>query len=466
MIFRGITYFCPNQLFAYMDDPYPSYYLIAQIYEPSFSYFFFNGLILLLLLIGSALASGSEVAFFSLNNEEISSIQESDPRRGRQVALLLSNPKKLLSTILILNNLINIGIVTLTTFVSWTIFGTNATAVVVILIQSVGVTVALVFFGEIVPKVYANQARIPFALSLAPALSFFSSILKPVSWFLMAFSNLIEKRVEQKGYALSVGELNQALELTTEDTPDEEKEILRGIVNFGTLSVKQVMRSRMDITAVDVEMDFHELMDKINKSGYSRIPVYEETIDNILGVLYIKDLLPHIEKDEDFPWKELIRKSFYVPETKKADALLKDFQKMRVHIAIVVDEYGGTSGLVTLEDLIEEIIGEINDEFDDTDDIFFQELDNDTYIFEGKVSLNDFCKKLELDSQLFEEVKGESESLGGLLLELNSKLPKNGTKIQFGDFEFTVLAVDTRKIKKVKVQFFDREKDGASHFSD
>jgi len=449
-----------------MDDPYPSYYLIAQITEPSFSYFFINGLILVLLLIGSALASGSEVAFFSLNNEEIASLQESDPERGRLVANLLSNPKKLLSTILILNNLINIAIVTLTTFVSWSVFGMNDTGIVVILVQTVGVTFAIVFFGEIVPKVYANQARMSFALSLAPILSFFSSLLKPVSWFLMSFSSLIEKRVEQRGYSLSVGELNQALDLTTEDTPDEEKEILRGIVNFGTLSVKQVMRSRLEITAVDVEMDFHELMDKINKSGYSRIPVFEETIDNILGVLYIKDLLPYTDKDEDFPWKDLIRKSFYVPETKKVDSLLKDFQKMRVHIAIVVDEYGGTSGLVTMEDLIEEIIGEINDEFDDTDNIFFQELDNDTFIFEGKVSLNDFCKKLELDSQLFEEVKGESESLGGLLLELNSKLPKNGAKILFENFEFTVLAVDARKIKKVKVHLITGEKDSSSHFSD
>lgn len=449
-----------------MDDPYPSYYLIAQITEPSFSYFFINGLILILLLIGSALASGSEVAFFSLNNEEIASLQESDPSRGRLVANLLSNPKRLLSTILILNNLINIGIVTLTTFVSWSLLGMNATGIIVILVQTVGVTFAIVFFGEIVPKVYANQARTTFALSLAPVLSFFNSILKPISWFLMAFSNLVEKRVEQKGYSLSVDELNQALELTTEDTPEDEKEILRGIVNFGTLSVKQVMRSRLDITAIDVEMDFHELMDKINKSGYSRIPVFEETIDNILGVLYIKDLLPFIERDENFAWKELIRKSFFIPETKKVDALLKDFQKMRVHMAIVVDEYGGTSGLVTLEDLIEEIIGEINDEFDDTDDIFFQELDNDTFIFEGKVSLNDFCKKLDLDPQLFEEVKGESESLGGLLLELNSKLPKNGTKIKFEDFEFTVLSVDARKIKKVKVHQNRGDKEGSTHFTD
>jgi gliding motility-associated protein GldE len=449
-----------------MDDPYPSYYLIAQLTEPSFSYFFFNGLLLILLLIGSALASGSEVAFFSLTNEEIVSIQESEPSKGRQVANLLANPKKLLSTILILNNLINIGIVTLTTFVTWSLFGMNATGIVVILVQTVGITFAIVFFGEIVPKVYANQARISFAVSLAPILSFFSSILQPFSWFLMSFSNLIEKRVEQKGYSLSVDELNQALELTTEDTPEEEKDILKGIVNFGTLTVKQVMRSRMDITAIDVEMDFHELMDKINKSGYSRIPVFEETIDNILGVLYIKDLLPYIEKDEDFAWKDLIRKSFFVPETKKVDSLLKDFQKMRVHMAIVVDEYGGTSGLVTLEDLIEEIIGEINDEFDDTNDIFFQEIDKDTYVFEGKVSLNDFCKKLEIDSQLFEEVKGESESLGGLLLELNSKLPKNGTKIQFENFEFTVLAVDARKIKKVKVYYNSGEKDSTAPFTD
>ncbi len=449
-----------------MDDPSPSYYLIAQNIEPSFSYFLINGLLLIILLVSSALASGSEVAFFSLSNEEIVSTQEIDPKRGKQVADLLANPKKLLSTILILNNMINIAIVTLTTFASWSLFEMNATGIMVILIQTVGVTFAIVFFGEIVPKVYANQSRIPFALALAPTLSLFSSILQPLSWFLMSFSNLIEKRVEQKGYSLSVNELNQALELTTEDTPEEEKDILRGILNFGTLTVKQVMRSRMDITAIDVEMDFHELMDKINKSGYSRIPVYEETIDNILGVLYIKDLLPFIEKDEDFAWKDLIRKSFFVPETKKVDSLLKDFQKMRVHMAIVVDEYGGTSGLVTLEDLIEEIIGEINDEFDDTNDIFFQEIDGDTFIFEGKVSLNDFCKKLELDSQIFEDVKGESESLGGLLLELNSKLPKNGTKIQFEDFEFTVLAVDARKIKKVKVYHNTGEKDSTAPFTD
>ncbi|WP_339867421.1 gliding motility-associated protein GldE [uncultured Algoriphagus sp.] len=442
-----------------MDDPYPSYHLLAQISSPSVSYLILNGLLFILLLIGSALVSGSEVAFFSLTNEDLGNIDEENTPRGKKVIDLVESPKNLLSTILILNNLINIGIVTLTTFVAWSIFGQNATGIIVILVQTIGVTFAIVFFGEIVPKVYANKAKVEFSLIMAPSITFFSTVLKPFSMFLMAFSNLLEKRIEKRGYSLSVNELNQALEITTEDAPNEEREILRGIVNFGTLTVKQVMQSRMDITAVDTEMDFHELMDKINKSGYSRIPVYEETIDNIQGILYIKDLLPYIEHDEDFAWNELIRKSFFVPENKKVDTLLKDFQLKRVHMAIVVDEYGGTSGLVTLEDLIEEIIGEINDEFDDHDDIFFQELDPSTFIFEGKVSLNDFCKKLELDGQLFEDVKGESESLGGLLLELNSKLPKNGTKIKFEDFEFTILAVDARKIKKVKVHINWLDKD-------
>lgn len=449
-----------------MDDPYPSLYLLAQINEPSIGYLLINGLVFILLLIGSALVSGSEVAYFSLSNDDLLALEEEDSKKSDLVIALLESPKRLLSTILILNNLINIAIVTLTTFVVWSIFGMNTTGIIVILVQTVGVTFAIVFFGEIVPKVYANQARIRFSMIMAPSMTFFTAILKPVSLLLMAISNVIERRIERKGYSLSVDELHRALEITTEDTSIEEKDILRGIVNFGTLTVKQVMRSRMEITALDIEMDFHELMDRINKSGYSRIPVYEETIDNIQGILYIKDLLPYIDRDENFSWKDLIRKSFFVPENKKVDRLLKDFQQKRVHMAIVVDEYGGTSGLVTLEDLIEEIIGEINDEFDDREEFFYQEIDPATYIFEGKVSLNDFCKKLELDTSIFDEVKGESESLGGLLLELNNKLPKNGTKVQFEDFEFTVLAVDARKIKKVKVHLKSEEKDGSNPFTD
>ncbi|MBW3467376.1 gliding motility-associated protein GldE [Arthrospiribacter ruber] len=441
-----------------MDDPYPSIMLLAEINSVSASYLLLNAVIFVFLLIASGLISGSEIAFFSLNSDDLASIQEKGDPRASRVISLIESPKSLLSTILILNNLINIGMVTLTTFLAWTLFGYNATGLLIIVVQTIGVTFAIVFFGEIVPKVYATKANVQFSLMMAPVIYFFSFVLKPLSFLLLSVSNVIEKRIERRGFSLSVDELNQALEITTEDTSEEEKDILKGIVNFGTLSVRQVMRSRMDITAVDLEMDFHELMDKINKSGYSRIPVFRETIDNIEGILYIKDLLPFIDLGEDFKWQDLVRKGFFVPENKKVDSLMKDFQLKRVHMAIVVDEYGGTSGLVTLEDLIEEIIGEINDEFDDAEDFYFKELDSNTFIFEGKVSLNDFCKKLEIEPQEFDEVKGESESLGGLLLELNSNFPKNGAKIVFGKYEFTILAVDARRIKKVKVHLVENEK--------
>ena len=449
-----------------MDDPYPSILLLAEMAPISAGYILFNGLIFIVLLILSGLVSGSEVAFFSLDANDLGGLDNQSDSRANKVIELIGSPQQLLSTVLILNNLINVGIVTLTTFVTWTLFGMNASGIIIILVQTVGVTFAIVFFGEIVPKVYATKAKIEFSLMMAKPLSFFSTILKPLSFFLMTISNIIERRIERKGYSMSVGELHQALDITAEDTTDEEKDILRGIVNFGTLSVKQVMHSRMEITAVEISTNFHELMDKINKSGYSRIPVYRETIDSIEGILYIKDLLPHIDNQEDFEWQKFVRKGFFVPENKKVDSLLKDFQQRRVHMAIVVDEYGGTSGLVTFEDLIEEIIGEINDEFDDVDDFYFKELDPQTFVFEGKISLNDFCKKLELDTQFFDEVKGESESLGGLLLEINSSFPKNGSKIVFEDFEFTILSMDTRKIKKIKVHLRSDSKANIGHNED
>ncbi|MBS9523335.1 gliding motility-associated protein GldE [Litoribacter ruber] len=441
------------------DDPYPSILLLAEALQASAGYIVINSFIFILLLIFSALVSGSEVAFFSLSHDDLNQLNEENDGQSQKVIQLVETPQKLLSTILILNNLINIGIVMLTTFITWSIMGTSVASAVVIFVQTVGVTFAIVFFGEIVPKVYANKARIPFSKAMASTIGFFSTLLKPLSVTLMALSNVIENRIEKKGYTLSVDELHKALEITSQDTTTEEKDFLKGIVNFSTLSVRQVMQSRMDITAVDVDMDFHELMDKINKSGYSRIPVYKDTIDNIQGILYIKDLLNFIEKDEHFKWQELIRKGMFVPENKKVDTLLKDFQKKRVHMAIVVDEYGGTSGLVTLEDLIEEIIGEINDEFDDKDDIFFQQLDENTFVFEGKISLHDFCKKLDLDAQIFDEVKGDSESLGGLLLEINSKLPKGGAKIKYDRFVFTIMAVDTKRIKKVKVHILPQKEE-------
>ena len=248
-------------------------------------------------------------------------------------------------------------------------------------------------------------------------------------------------------------ELNQALEIAADqEVADGQKDILKGVVNFGTLTVKQIMKTRMDITAIDMEMDFHELMNQVNKTGYSRIPVYKESLDNIEGILYTKDLLPHIEKEDNFEWGDLLRPSFFVPESKKIDDLMRDFQERRVHMALVVDEYGGTEGLVTLEDIIEEIVGEINDEFDDYEDVGYNKIDEYTYIFEGKTSLGDFCKITDTDPQFFEGVKGECESLGGLILELHSRLPNAGERIVFENYKFTIVAVDQKRIKKIRTQ--------------
>jgi len=403
------------------------------------------------LLIFSALVSGSEVAFFSFTADDIRLYHNSKNTRLNTIAKLLIEPKKLLATILILNNLTNIAIVTLSTYITWQIVGIENTEGQVIVVLTFIVTLLIVFFGEIVPKVYANQHNLQFAKVTAPLLNFSASVLTPVAWGLMTMSGFIERRVVKKGYNISVEELNQALEITTnEETSEEEKGILRGIVNFGTLTVKQIMRSRLDITAFDINTDFHELMDKINKTGFSRIPVFSETIDKIEGILYIKDLLPYIDDDESFNWQRLMRPGFFVPESKKIDDLLKDFQEKRVHMAIVVDEYGGVSGLVTLEDIIEEIVGEIKDEFDE-DEVAYNKIDESTYVFEGKTSLMDFCKITGEDISIFDGVKGESESLGGLLLELNAKLPRAGEKITHNKFLFTVVSVDNKRIKRVRV---------------
>ena len=409
-----------------------------------------EGLGLVVLLFLSSLVSGSEVAFFSMSPQEIINFKNGNTK-DKTIYQLLSKPKRLLATILILNNLINISIVTLSTFVSWSIVGTQSVQGNVVIILTVVITFAIVYFGEVVPKIYANQMSVQFAHFSVPVINFAFWFFKPVAWLLTTFSTLIDSKMKREDYQMSVDELNHALELTTnEDTTEEEKGILWGIVNFGQLSVKQVMRFRVDITAFDIELDFHELMDKINKCGFSRIPVYKETIDNVAGILYHKDLLPYIDKEEDFKWQEIIRPPYFIPEAKKIDTLLKDFQEKHVHVAIVVDEYGGTSGLITLEDVIEEIVGEIRDEFDD-EEIVFNKLNDNTFVFEGKTSLHDFCKITGQDPALFENIKGESESLGGLILEISSKLPRAGEKIIFDKFVFTIVAVDQKRIKRIRV---------------
>jgi len=436
-----------------LDDPSPSFLIAASLMNLSTEWFYIlNGGIMLLLLIMSALVSGSEVAFFSMSQDDIAKTKVSNVKNELLIIELLKRPKKLLATILILNNFINVAIVTLSTFLTWEIVGTRETEGLLVVSLTAVITFLIVFYGEIVPKVYANQNNVTFAKRMAPFLALSERFFSPLSWLLMSISKIIERRVEQKGFNISVDELHQALEITsTPETTDEEKGILKGIVNFGTLSVRQVMKSRMDITAFDIEDDYHTLMDRINKNGFSRIPVYRDTIDKIEGVLYVKDLLPYTDKEDDFKWQELLRPGFFVPESKKIDSLLKDFQEKRVHMAIVVDEYGGTSGLITLEDVIEEIVGEISDEFDENEDIAYNKLDENTFIFEGKTSLNDFSKIIGEDPSYFDDVKGDSESIGGLLLELNNKLPRAGEKINFNKFVFTAVSVDQKRIKRVRV---------------
>jgi gliding motility-associated protein GldE len=434
-----------------IDDPEPGSIIISMVLQSAPTLFYIvNGLVLLILLILSGLVSGSEVAFFSLNPGEIQSLRDGSAAEKRIYALI-SKPKSLLATILILNNFINIAFVTLSTFITWRIMGTETAEGSIIAILTGIITFLIVYFGEVVPKIYANQKSLGFVRLSVPLINFAFNFLKPLSWLLITLSQAIEKNIQRKQYEISADQLNQALELTTnEETTEEEKGILRGIVNFGQLNVKQVMRSRVDITAFENSLDFHGLMDKINKNGYSRMPIYKETIDNIVGILYSKDLLPHINKKESFKWQKLIREPFFIPETKKIDTLLKDFQEKHVHMAIVVDEYGGTSGLATLEDVIEEIVGEIHDESDD-DDIIYNKVDDHTYVFEGKTTIIDFCKIIDQDPSIFEQIKGESESLGGLILELNSKLPGTGEKITYRNFAFVIVAVDQKRIKKIKV---------------
>jgi len=412
----------------------------------------FSLAVIAVLLLFSGLISASEVAFFSLKADDLDQVKESEHQKDKNILELLRNPHLLLATILIFNNFVNVAVVTLATFLMWEMAATRNPPEIIVGAVTFVVTFAITFFGEIIPKVYATQRNLTYARMMAGTWKFLQKLSSPVSWLLLKLGSAVERRFEKKGYSTTVEELHQALELTTdnEQTTNEERDILKGIVNFGTLAVKQIMKSRMDISAVEYDLNFKELMDQVNASGFSRVPVYKESLDRIEGVLYLKDLLPFLDEQESFKWQKLIRPGFFVPETKKLDSLLKDFQNKRVHMAVVVDEYGGTSGLITLEDLIEEIIGDINDEFDE-DNVPFVKVDDYTFIFEGKTSLHDFCKAIGVEANAFDAVRGESESLGGLILEMNSALPKVADQITYDRFVFTIVSVDKKRIKRVRV---------------
>jgi putative hemolysin len=440
-----------------LDIEPPSLLFLALIDSP----FIISIVVLLILLLFSALISGAEVAFFSLTptDLEIQSTSKAS-RKIKTVSLLLEKPKKLLATILVANNFLNIAIVLLFDSLGqvWfaglnqMYFGVNIRFVV-----EVGVvTFLILLFGEILPKIYASRNSLSFATFMALPLKVLDVLFTPLSSPMQAITVSIQEKFGKQKSTISVGQLSQALELTDQkETTTEEQKILQGIVTFGTTDTKQVMKNRMDIFALNQDLPYHEILPLIIENGYSRIPVYKDNVDTISGILYVKDLIPHIDA-KTLDWNSLIRAPYFVPENKKLDDLLNEFKKMKMHLAIVVDEYGGTSGLISLEDIIEEIVGEISDEFDD-EDLIFSKLDENNYVFEGKTPLKDFYKVIGLeDFTVFEDQKGEAETLAGFLLEISKGFPKKNEVLTYHNYAFTIEAFENKRIKQIKLSILPK----------
>ncbi|MBW6460587.1 MAG: gliding motility-associated protein GldE [Bacteroidales bacterium] len=411
-------------------------------------------LVIILLLAASALVSGAEVAFFSLGPNQLHELRLREEKHDLAVLHLVGTPKRLLATILISNNFINVAIIVISTFVTNRLFDfAKQPYWLVFLIQVVVITALILLMGEVLPKVYATRRNIELARFMSGPMQILIKVFYPLSSPLMRSTNLIERKISRKMYNVSMSELSDAIELTSgENTPAEEKKILQGIVKFGDIEVKEIMKSRVDVTAIEITTSFRELLQLIIEAGYSRVPVYEDSFDHVKGILYIKDMLPFLDKDDNFEWTSLLRDAFFVPENKKINDLLQEFQEKKIHMAVVVDEYGGTSGIVTLEDIIEEIVGEISDEHDEpVGDVDYTRLDDRNFLFEGKTSLNDLCKILGINDDIFDGVKGDADSLAGLILELLEKMPDIDEKVSFEQFTFTVKAVDKRRIKRVLV---------------
>lgn len=403
-----------------------------------------------ILLVVSALMSGSEVSYFSLSSKQIDELESESLKR--KIHKLISNPKKLLATILIANNAVNLAIVILSGVLTEYYFaGINWPYWLTFLVQVVAVTFIILLFGEVLPKVYATYAPARIARLMINPILFLNKALSWMSTPLMYSGNFIDKRLRKTESTLSAGHLSAVIDLTHDDSvSEEEKRIWKGIVEFGTISVKETMKPRIDVMSVEITTGYRELLNEILKAGYSRIPVYEENFDQIRGVLYIKDLLPHLDEKDDFEWQKLMRPAFYVPENKKIDDLLKEFQSKKMHMAIVVDEFGGSSGIITLEDVIEEIVGEINDEFDD-DEIVYSKLDENNYVFEGKTTLINLCRIMDIEYETLEPYVGESDTLAGLVLELNGQLPHRNQVLNCAHLRFMIESVDRRRIKRIKV---------------
>jgi gliding motility-associated protein GldE len=410
-----------------------------------------SGLLVLIILLGlSALVSGSEVALFSLEPKEVELLKSNKKRSAQRILKLLSDPEQLLASILVGNNFINIAIVLLASHISNSLISFGDAKTFEFIFQTVIITFLLLLFGEIIPKVYAAHYPKNFALKIAPFIDILGKITKPVNYILIHSTSFVNKRMSKHKRVLSIDEISKALKLSNHENLSDDKDILEGIVKFGSKSVSEIMHSRLDMVVVDLSSNFSEVLEIIRTAGYSRIPVYAGTLDQIKGVLYIKDLLPHITKGATFKWQTLIRAPFFIPETKKIDDLLEEFQKSKIHLAMVVDEFGGTSGLVTLEDILEEIVGDISDEFD-VEEKFYTRLGANEYLFDGKTLLNDFYKVVGCEDNVFEEVKGDADTLAGLILELTGEFPELHEKVLYMNFTFHIEALDRRRIKEIKV---------------
>jgi len=411
-------------------------------------------LLSIVLLFCSAIISASEVAFFSLGPQIMNELEDSNQKADRSILRLLKIPQRLLATILIGNNFVNVSIILLLTYFTSTVLDFSNARVLGFVFQTIIITFMLLLFGEILPKVYAAQYAKKVASQTVPILSILEKILGPFVSLLVNSTSIVNSRMAKHNRSnISMDELSHALELTS-NSKDEDTDILEGIIKFGNIQVVDIMTSRVDIVDLDIKMSYKQILDLIIKSGYSRIPVYSGTRDNIKGLLYGKDLLPHLDKPANFRWQSLVRQAYYVPETKKIDDLLNEFQENKVHLAIVVDEYGGTSGLVTLEDILEEIVGDISDEYDN-EEAMFSKIDNHTFIFEAKILLNDFFKIAEIEEEDFVKLTEEVETLAGLILELKGDFPVKGERIDYDRYVFEILAADNRRIKKVKLYIKD-----------
>ncbi len=433
-------------------EPYSCFVSITLSFFNTFNTEAAVGLVAMaVLLVLSALVSGSEIAFFSLKHSQLEDLRDDGSTQAMRIISLMERPKRLLATILITNNVVNIAIIIISTYVTSIVFNFEDYFIIGFIVQVVVVTFLLLLFAEVLPKVYATQNALKFSLFISATMIALRRLFYPLSSLLVKTTNFIDKKLDVKKSGFSADELSHAIDIAHEEKgTEEDKQLLYGIVQFSNIYAREIMKSRMDVVAVDENTPFEELIQTIVEAGYSRIPVYKENFDNVTGILYIKDLLPHLDADADFRWINLIRSCFFVPESKKINDLLKEFQEKKIHMAIVVDEYGGTAGIITLEDILEEIVGEINDEFD-IEETIYSKVDSKNYVFEGRTLLKDFCKITGIDYAGFNEIKGEADTLAGLILEVRQELPYKGEKITFDGFDLIVDAVDNRRIKRIRV---------------